>query len=97
MPEASLVAQMVENLPAVRETHIRSLGQDDPLEKYTATHSSILARRIQWTEEPSELQSMESQESDTTEQLGTDIVGSPVSVLCLVTPVVSDSLQPRGL
>ena len=66
---ASLVAQMVENLPAVRETHIRSLGQDDPLEKYTATHSSILARRIQWTEEPSELQSMGLQSVGPTEQL----------------------------
>ena len=39
-------------------THIRSLGPDDPLENYLATHSGILARRIQWTEEPSELQSM---------------------------------------
>ena len=50
---ASLVVQMVEYLPAMQEIHIQSLGRDDPL-KCTATHSSILARRIQWTEEPSE-------------------------------------------
>ena len=45
----SLVAQMVENLLAMWETHVRSLGQEDPLEKGTATHSSILAWRIPWT------------------------------------------------
>ena len=43
---------MVKNLPAVKETWIQSLGQEDPLEKGLATHSSILARRIPWTEEP---------------------------------------------
>ena len=47
---ASLVAQMVKNLPAVQETQVRSLGQDDALEKGMATHSSILAWRIPWTE-----------------------------------------------
>ena len=88
----------IKNLPAnAGETQVQSLGWEDPLEDGLSTHSIILAWKISWTEEPSELQSMESQESDTTEQLGTDIVGSPVSVLCLVTPVVSDSLQPRGL
>ena len=46
---ASLVAQMVKSLPAVQETHIHSLGQEDPLEKEMATHSSILAWRIPWT------------------------------------------------
>ena len=46
------VAQMVENLPAMRETAVRSLGWADPLEKGMATHSSILAWRIPWTEEP---------------------------------------------
>ena len=56
-----LVAQTVENLPAKRETRIRSLGQEDPLEKGMATHSSILAWRIPWTEEPEELQSVGSQ------------------------------------
>ena len=52
---------MVENLPATRETWVRSLGQEDPLEKEMATHSSIIACRIPWTEEPSGLQSMGSQ------------------------------------
>ena len=52
------IAQVVKNLPAVRETWIRSLGQEDPLEKEMATHSSILAWRILWTEEPGGLQSM---------------------------------------
>ena len=46
---ASLVAQLVKNLPAVRETWIRSLGWEDPLQKGKATHSSILAKRIPWT------------------------------------------------
>ena len=55
---ASLVAQMVKNLPAMWETRVRSLGWDDPLEKGMATHSSILAGRIPWTEEPGGLQSM---------------------------------------
>ena len=47
---ASLLAQMVKNLPAVQETGVRSLGREDPLEKGMATHSSILAWRIPWTE-----------------------------------------------
>ena len=55
---ASLVAQMVKNLPPVQETQVQSLSQEDPLEKGMATHSSILAWRILWTEEPSRLQSM---------------------------------------
>ena len=54
----SLVAQMVKNLPAVEETRVQSLDQDDPLEKGMATHSSILAWRVPWTEEPGGLQSM---------------------------------------
>ena len=58
---ASLVAQRLKCLPAVRETWVRSLGQEDPLEKEMATHSSILAWRIPWTEEPGGLQSMGSQ------------------------------------
>ena len=49
---ASLVAQMVKSLSAMPETQIRSLGQEDPLEKKMATHSSILAWKISWTEEP---------------------------------------------
>ena len=58
---ASLVAQMVKNLPAMQETWVQSLGQKDPLEEEMATHSSILAWRIPWIEEPSRLQSMGSQ------------------------------------
>ena len=54
---ASLVAQMVKNLPAIQETWVRSLGWEDPLEKEMATHSNILAWRIPWTEEPGRLQS----------------------------------------
>ena len=57
----SLVAQMVKNLPGMRETHIQPLGQEDSLEKGMATHSSILAWRIPWTEEPGGLQTMELQ------------------------------------
>ena len=56
--KASLVAQMVKNLPALQETWIQSLGQEDPLEKGMANHSSILAWKIPWTEEPGGLQSM---------------------------------------
>ena len=55
---ASLVAQRVKGLPAMRETRVRSLGREDPLEKEMATSSSILAWRIPWTEQPGRLQSM---------------------------------------
>ena len=55
---ASPVAQMVKNLSAVWETQVRSLSQEDPLEKGMTTHSSILAWRIPWTEECGRLQSM---------------------------------------
>ena len=58
---ASLVAQMVKNLPVMWKTQVHSLGLEDPLEKEMATHSSILAWKIPWTEEPSRLQSMGSQ------------------------------------
>ena len=58
MAQASLVAQMVKRLPAMRETWVRSLGREDPLEKEMATHSSTLAWKISWTEEPGKLQSM---------------------------------------
>ena len=57
----SLMAQMVKRLPAMWETRVRSLGWEDPLEKEMATHSSILAWRIPWTEELGRLQSMGSQ------------------------------------
>ena len=52
---------MVKNLPAMQETQVRSLGQEDPLQKGMATHSSILTWKIPWTEEPGGLQSIESQ------------------------------------
>ena len=58
---ASLVAQTVKRLPAMWETWVRFLGQEDPLEKETAIHSSTLAWKIPWTEEPDRLQSMGSQ------------------------------------
>ena len=57
----SLVTQTIRNLPAVQETWVQSLGWKDPLEKGTAAHSSILAWRILWTEEPGGLQSTWSQ------------------------------------
>ena len=60
------MAQLIKNLPAVQETLVRSLVQEDPLEKDMATHSCILAWRIPWTEQPGGLQSMGSQESNTT-------------------------------
>ena len=60
------IAQSIKNLPAMQETWIQFLGWEDPLEKEMAIHSSILAWKIPWTEEPGGLQSMGSQESDTT-------------------------------
>ena len=61
---ASLMAQRVKNLPALQETHVQSLGWEDPLGKGMATHSSILAWRTPWTEETSGCK-----ESDTTQRL----------------------------
>ena len=60
-PMASLVAQMVKNLPAIQETLVQSLAWEDPLEKGMTTHSSIPAQRISWTEKPDDLQPMGSQ------------------------------------
>ena len=64
---SSLVAQRLKHLPPMRETRVRSLGQEDPLEKEMATHSSILAWRVPWTEEPGRLQFTGRKDSDTTE------------------------------
>ena len=61
MKWASLVAQMLENLPAMQETQVQFLGQEDPLVKEMAVHFSILAWKNPWTEEPGRLQSMGSQ------------------------------------
>ena len=63
--EQLTLSQTVKNLPAMQETQVQSLGQKDPLEKGMATHSSTLAWRIPWTEEPGRLQSMGSQKSQT--------------------------------
>ena len=60
-PSRSLVVQTVKNLPAVQETWVQSLDWEDPLEKEMATHSSTLAWKIPWIEEPGRLQSMGSQ------------------------------------
>ena len=57
MARTSLVAQTVRNVPAMQETQVRSLGREDPLEEGMATHPSILAWEIPWTEEPGGLQS----------------------------------------
>ena len=67
---ASLVAQLVKNLPVMQETQVRFLVWEDPMEKEMAAHSSINAWRIPWTEEPGRLLSMGSQGSDTTQRLG---------------------------
>ena len=56
--QASLMAQMAKNLPAMQETWVQSPGREDPLEKEMATHSNTLAWKIPWTEEPGGLQSM---------------------------------------
>ena len=64
-----MVAQLVKNLPAMWVTWVQSLGWGDPLEKGKATHSSILAWRIPWTEEPGGLQSIGSKELYTTERV----------------------------
>ena len=82
-----LVAQTVKNLPARRETWVQSLGQEDPLEKAMATHSSILAWRIPWTEEPGGLQSIGLQRVPWAWALV-----NPLLNTCLVTQFVSYSL-----
>ena len=69
---ASLVASLVKNPPAIQETHVRSLGGEDPLEKELATHSCILAWNIPWTEETGELQSMGLQ------RVGLDLATKPL-------------------
>ena len=82
---ASLVAQSVKNPPAMQESRLRSLGQEDPLEKEMATHPSILAWRIPWTEEPGRLQSMRKWESDTTWDLMTKAPPNTIKVPTLGT------------
>ena len=94
MARASLVAQMVKNLPAMQETRVQSPGLEDLLEKGMATHSSTLAWKIPWTEEPGRLQSMDHEESDMTEQLHFHFSlsctgegnGKPLQFSCLENP-----------
>ena len=64
---ASLIAQSIKNLTAMQETRVRFLGREDPPEKEMAIHSSMLAWKIPWTEEPGRLQSMGCKELDMTE------------------------------
>ena len=85
------MAQTVKNLPARRETWVQFLGQEDPLEKAMATHSSILAARIPWTEEPGGLQSIGLQRVPWAWALVTPLHK------CLVTQFVSYSLRPHEL
>ena len=88
VPGTSLVAQMVKNLPTIEKTRVWSLGREDPLEKGMAIHSSILAWRIPWTEEPGRLQSMGLQRvahdwvSNTHGYLKLDMLKIELCVLC---------------
>ena len=85
---------MVKRLPTMQEIPVRSLGWEDPLEKEMATHSSTLAWKIPWTEEPGRLQSMESRGLDTTEGLHFHFSlscigernGNPLQCSCLENP-----------
>ena len=84
------MAQMVKNLPVMQETWVQSLGRKDPQEKGTATHSSILAWRIPWTEEPGGLYSPRGcKESDTTERLTLPLSLHLRHHPCKGTPTVS--------
>ena len=76
---ASLVVQMVKHLPAMQETQVRSLGQEDPLEKEMATHSSTLAWKIPWTKEPGGLQSMRSQGRTRLSDFTSQVASMPTS------------------
>ena len=91
-PWVSLVAQTVKNLPAMKETWVKTLGQEDPLEKRMATHSSILFWRIPWTEEPGGLQSMGSQRVGHDWVINTSLY---LCVCCLHTAVLEWHL-PEG-
>ena len=93
------MAQMVKSLPAMRETWIQSLGQEDPLEKEMATHSSILAWKIPWTKKPGGYSTWGHKELDTTEWLThmpiIEVVvringegdGTPLQYSCLANPM----------
>ena len=83
----SLVAQLVQNLPSMQETQVRSLGQEHPLEKGMATHTSNLAWRISWTEDPGGFQSMGSQ------RVGHDWVTNTHNIVSVFLPVNSKSSE----
>ena len=92
---ASLVAQLVKNRPAMKETQVRSLGQEDPLEGEMATHSSILAWEIPWTEEPGRLQSWGRKDLDTNEHVYTH--SGPGTWLCtLLGPSFTFVTHPQS-
>ena len=102
--EASLVAQRLKHLPAMQETRVQSLGREDPLEKEMATHSSILAWRIPWTEKPGRLQSTGSQRvrHDWVTSLHFRAEATLLCVLCGSSPTVdagqrSDPQCPRSV
>ena len=93
--QTSLVAQTVKHLPTMWETRVQSLGQEDPMEKEMATHSSILAWKIPWMEEPDRLYSpWGHKESDMTERLHSFTMCKTHSVQ-LRRSVMSDSLRPH--
>ena len=89
---ASLMAQLVKNLPAMQETWVRSLGGEDPLEKGKATHPSIHAWRIPWTEEQGRLQSMVLQrvEHDCVTIFTFRIVLPPCTALKIVVVIIAE-------
>ena len=84
----SMVVQMVKNPPAMQETQVQSLGREDPLQKGMVTHSSILAWRIPWIEEPAGHSPWGHKESDTTKQLTLSIIG-----YYMILSIVSRAIQ----
>ena len=88
---------MIKHLPTMWETWVLSLGQEDPLEKEMANHSSILAWKIAWTEEPGGLQSWGCKESDTTERIHfhfPERSGEQYSLSCTLKPYKSRTSDP---
>ena len=102
LPVRAVPTQMLKNLPAVLETWVQSRGREDPLEKEMATHCSILAWRIPWTEEPGWLPSMGQEELDVAERLAlslftfkpTTLLPLPVSPSPVQLPLFSLLLCP---
>ena len=99
---SSLIAQSVKNLPARQETWVRFLGLEDPLKKEMETHSSILAWRIPWTEEPGRLESMGLRATDTIQRLShhqnipnTVDAQAPYSTLQICSSASIDSISHR--